>query len=310
MKKSITLYVFFILIIGSSVLSFGCNKQNTKSDNKGFRLPAKAVVMTNQADASIVIVNMEAKQVVWKWTATNGGIQEEHRKWFGNPSEVKPVYNNTCILMTASKGAVALIRIKDKKVLYYAYAGVNPHSAELLPDGNIVTASSTDGLIATFCTDTIKGFGKMIAQYEAPAAHNLYWDPVRKKLYSATHDIFSYDYNGNKENPQLINPGRISVKLPNGDKLTSGHELYPVYGENDKLWLANNDKVWIYDQTANTLTEKYNFYAVKSVSNCKEGVLMLCPSEEWWSDHLIDDKGKVLFRGHGYKIYKARWFIQ
>ena len=87
--------------------SCGCSKDSAVDTHKKaeFSMPEKAIVMTNQADASIVIADVDAKKVVWKWTATIGKVSEEHRKWFSNPSDVKPVYNNTCILM-AHRAAV------------------------------------------------------------------------------------------------------------------------------------------------------------------------------------------------------------
>lgn len=288
--------------------SCGCSKDSAIDTPKKaeFVMPEKAIVITNQADASIVIADVDAKKVVWKWTATIGKVNEEHRKWFSNPSDVKPVYNNTCILMAASGGGVALIRIADKKTLFYGYAGVNPHSAELLPDGNIVTASSTDGILATFRTDTIKGFGTMVAKYDLPAAHNVYWDKKRNKLYSAAHTMHIFDYNGDKEKPLLKNHVTQDIDSPDG-KLIGTHELFPIEGEEDMLWLATNQKVWKYNLRDNSVKEFSNFYAIKSVSNSSHGIIMLCPKEEWWADDLIDETGKTIFRSYGFKIYKARW---
>lgn len=311
MKRNIKLF-FLLSGFVPLIACCECSKYKTEKEGtkQGFELPEKAIVLTNQADASIVIVDAEAKKAVWKWTAAIAGVPTERRSWFSNPSEVKTVYGNKCILMTASGGAVALIRIADKKLLYYAHAGNNPHSAELLPDGNIVTAASTGAILATFYTDTIKGFGTMAAQYEMPAVHNVYWDAKRKKVFSVTHDMFSFDYNFVKEAPRLLNPVRIHISTPDGEPFHSAHDLFPIYGRQDNLWLTNNDKVWIYDQNTDSVTSAYNFAAVKSVSKSKHGVLMLCPSEGWWSDRLIDEKGNTVFRGYGYKIYKARWFIQ
>ncbi|MBL7972294.1 MAG: hypothetical protein JNL03_12335 [Prolixibacteraceae bacterium] len=276
--------------------------------DEDFKLPPYAIVMTNQANASIVIADASSQKNIWEWNPSMGKIPQERKRWFSNPSEVKPVYNNTCILMTASGGAVALIRIADRKVLFYGYAGVNPHSATLLPDGNIVTASSADGILATFAADTVAGFGEMVAKYELPAAHNVYWDTRRNKLYTATHVMHTYDYNGQKLKP-LLNNHTVIDALPNGERFISSHDLYPVDGEEDLLWLTTNDQVWMYDLNDNTAKPIYRFPAIKSISNASCGTIMLCPTEEWWSDHLVNEDGRVVFRAHGFKIYKARWIF-
>ena len=215
------------------------------------------------------------------------------------------VYDNKCILMTASGGAVALIRISDFKTLYYAYAGKNTHSADLLPDGNIVTASSTDGVLRTFYTDTIAGTGTFAHEYKLPAAHNVYWDAKRSKLFTLTDHMTTFDYNGNRKDPALVNRREKKIDTQ-GRKVESGHDLYPVHGEEDKLWMTTNEHVWKYDINTNKAEVVSDFYAVKSVSNIGKEVVMLRPDTEWWADHLIDADGKVVFRIPGFKIYKAR----
>jgi hypothetical protein len=58
------------------------------------------------------------------------------------------------MLITASGGGVALVRMADNKVVFQAYAGCNPHSAEILPGGNMVSASSTENYLTVFHVDT------------------------------------------------------------------------------------------------------------------------------------------------------------
>lgn len=310
-RRLISGHIIFMLI-GTVILSYGCSCSKeaviTDKPKKRFTLPEKAIVVTNQSNASIVIADVATQKIVWEWNPLSGKIPQERRSWFSNPSEVKPVYDNSCILMTASGGAVALIRIADKRVLFYGYAGVNPHSAELLPDGNIVTASSTDGILATFCTDTLKGYGEMVAKYELPAAHNVFWDKKRNKLYSVTHVMNIFDYNGQKDKPLLKNRMQVEVASSDGP-LRSSHDLFPVNGEEDVLWLTTNERVWKYDQNNNTIQSAYRFPSVKSISDSRFGTVMLCPDEEWWSDHLVDENGDIVFRAYGFKIYKARWIV-
>jgi len=82
----------------------------------GLNGPAqRMVIITDQSLNRIIIVNTATKKITREWRPPDGGIRPNDENWFGAPSDAKAVYNGNYILMTASKGAVALIRMKDKK---------------------------------------------------------------------------------------------------------------------------------------------------------------------------------------------------
>ena len=84
------------------------------------------------------------------------------------------------MLVTASGGGVALIRIADKKAMFYAKPGGNPHSAEVLPDGNVVVASSTGNLLSVYVYNGADSYVSRPA-FTMPvhSAHNVVWDRKR-----------------------------------------------------------------------------------------------------------------------------------
>jgi len=224
-----------IIFVFLSVILFLCCSSDNDAIiiNEPVKIPERSIVLAEQATKSIVIIDADTYQKVWSWDAAKSGVPTERQIWFSNPSEVKPVYNGKYILMTASGGAVALIRIADSKLMYYAQAGSNPHSAELLPDGNIVAVSSTDTKLRTFVTDTIKGFGKFHASYELPSAHNVVWDKKRNLLYT-TQDrkLYSFTYNNDSNAPQLLDKTLV-MELPNTE--SCGHDLFPVQDKENSL---------------------------------------------------------------------------
>ncbi len=299
-----------ILYAAMCAILFLCCSSSDESEANSqspFTLPDKAIVLAEQASKSVVILDASTYRTVWSWKPEKAGVPSNCQTWFHNPSEVKPVFNNQYILMTASGVAVALIRIADSKLMYYAYVGENPHSAEILPDGNLVAVSSTDGKLRTFMTDTIKGTGKWFASYELPSAHNVVWDLQRELLYTTEGiKLCTYKYNFNRKEPRLQDRSVI-FELPNTE--SCGHDLFPVYNKIDVLWITTNENVWQYDIKNNKAELIYPLYAVKSVCNSADGVLMLYPTTEWWSDGLINEKGKKLFNIYGAKIYKGRWVM-
>ncbi len=268
----------------------------------------RCAVLAEQAQTRIVIMDMAAQKNIWEWKPQSSNVKPAHFGWFSNLSEVKPVYNNSCLLITASGGAVALIRIADKKTLFYAYAGGNTHSAELLPDGNIVTASSNGACLTVFATDTSgSGQAGFLSRQPMPFAHNVVWDKERRILWSAGMNqlkIFRYNFNCLQPAIEAID----SIALPG----TEAHDLFPEYGTAN-LWLTNTTHVYRFHTVNRQLTEAEGMQKnIKSVSSGPAGypVLMVLPNESWWTDTLLDNQGHPLFHEKGMRIYKARWLLR
>ena len=304
------------ILLGFNIALGACSDDDTApvAQNETFQLPAKAYVLAEQSKRAIVIRDTETGRNVWSWDPYTACVPSAHQDWFVNPSEVKPVFNKRYILMTASGGAVALIRISDHKLMFYANCGQNPHSAEILPDGNIVTAESKSGEINTFVVDTIKVLGMKANTVKLGNAHNVVWDKKRECIYATatiqagTTALFRFKYNNdNPASPKLTNQTRVYTF----DKESGGHDLFPVYGENDKLWLTAASAVYKFDVSTDTPTcEKvYAIPDIKSICNGPDGILMLKPTEEWWAEGLVNEKGEELFKMGGAKIYKGRWMI-
>lgn len=269
----------------------------------------KCIAIGDQKTRSFMILDGETFQPIWKWKASGDFIPASRLSWFNNPSEVKPVMDNTHILFTCSGGAVGLIRIKDKKLVWYAKAGVNPHSAELLPDGNIVAVSSTDAKVSIFNPDSQTDPEACLATYNWPSAHALIWDRERQLLYgNYASTVTAYRYNFDKQAPKLTKAS-VVTQLPQGENCV--HDLYFVNGEPDCVWMTTNEAVSKLNVVTGELTRINKFYAIKSVSNDLDGsMLMLMPTEEWWSDKMINQDGVVLFTLPGTRIYKGRYMYK
>lgn len=269
----------------------------------------KCMLATDITDSRIIMVDVLAGKIIWEWKPNQSNIEEDHIKWFKNFSEVKPVYENKYILTTSSGGAVALIRIADKKAVFYAYAGGNTHSAELFPDGNIVSASSTGNFLTVFKVDTTQfnktGYAKNIF---IESGHNVVWDRKNQLLWSTSNDkLFAYSYNFNCDQPDLLL--KHSYPLIGSD----AHDLFPIYGQNG-LWLSTSDKVYRFDISRRKLTQAKDVKIQNNIKSISSGsktfpIIFSKPKESWWTDEILDANGQSIFYQKGLKIYKARWML-
>ncbi len=250
----------------------------------------------------------------WEWDSkTAPELNDAQRRSFGAISECKPAFGTDCVLIAASGGGVALVRVADKKVLFYGFAGGNTHSAALFPDGNVVAASSTGGYLSLFATpenmltDGFQDASPLVKKIPLKDAHGVVWDAKRKTLWAlGGYEIVGYEYVGTKENPDLKEIYRAELQ----GAAIGGHDLYPAPGY-DALTTTGKG-VSVFDPTTREFTEVSKMRSVKSLSVSPEGLtLMQRAVVEWWSETIIfgDAQDSAVGTYSGAKFYKARWFV-
>jgi hypothetical protein len=264
------------------------------------------ILISEQKEHRVAIVNVKTQAIVWEWKPSVA-LSQEHAKWFSNMSDAKLVYDGKYILATASGGGVALVRISDKKTVFYTYVGGNTHSAEILPDGNIVSASSTGNYLTVIKVDTTVAPDRVYKKnITIDFGHNVVWDHKNQLLWSAgRNNIHSYTYNFNCEKPDLTLKDTYAMPGP------SGHDLFPIYGSNS-LWLSNNTNVYRFDIKRRKLTVADNVTVQKDIKSLSSGrgskpAIIITPKESWWTDEILDTRGNRIFQMSGLRIYKARW---
>ena len=301
MKYSISLLTSILL----TAFLHASNAQTNWRPEKG----KKYIILSEQSKNRVAIADIADAAIVWEWRpAVRSDIKPEHAKWFEAMSDAKPLENGKYILACASGGGVALVRVSDKKTMFYAHAGGNTHSVEQLPDGNIVSASSTGNFMSIFVT-TGKDYPEQTVRkdFYLRDGHNLVWDKKKKLLYTVSWDqLKTYRYDAGKNNPSLIVVD--SIAMPDN----GAHDLYKMYNK-EALWLSTHSGIFTIDIQSKK-AEKINTRFgdnIKSVSSGPEGypTIIIRPKEKWWTDEVLDLEGNSIFKQKGLRIYKARWLL-
>ena len=320
MKISIVLLHLMLCTVTLSACEKATFGYETSIDDPGIDEPVKPPATVNNCEKCLVvreqykdrvaILDVNSGSFIWEWTPQNSNVAPEHYAWFRLFDEAKPVYNRKYILLTATSGAIALVRISDKKTVWYAFADGKPHSAELLPDGNVVSSSPTPGILTFFKVDTlVSGTGVQKRVYTLGDGHNVVWDKKRNVLWAASADrLKSFRYNNNCQDPYLgeeVSSTPLPGNLP--------HDLAPVYGK-EALWLSTSHNIYQFD----IATSKFILQTsplqnkVKSLSSGPDGfpVVVVQGKADYWTDEIKDISGARLYQEDNLKIYKARWFLE
>jgi len=273
----------------------------------------RPILITDELERQVFIVDSLSKGIMWQWKAGDH-LTSAQTAWFSGMDEVKPVYNGKYVLFTSSSGGAAMVRVADKKVVFLSNVKGSPHSAEVLPDGNIVVACSSNG---TTDGDVLKLYrvdsaNPLVAnetkRYPLTFGHNVVWDKEREVLW-ATDDqnLYTYTYDGSDpENPELTRNAEF-YPLPD----LSPHDMSPVYGK-DQLYLATAKDIYIFDiQTKVFNKHPYSQGNIKSISDGPAGfgTLIIKPTTSYWANRLINVRGSNVYFNESYRMYKARWYI-
>ncbi|WP_026256988.1 DUF6528 family protein [Actinopolymorpha alba] len=292
------------------------------------------VAGTDQASQRILVLDPSvenwneannSKALKWAWQPTAAdGFTEPTPGWrLVDEAKLRysRKYDTRLVLATASYGFVGLIRYPSGKRQWSVNAddGIapldNPHSAELLPDGNVAVAASTGGWLRVY-TASQGANSQTYVQYNLPDAHGVQWDPETRMIWAlGGHHIVALKYGGTPAQPTLTEVR--STELPS----LWGHDLQPVYGNPDRFWVTTGSRVYQYSVSKDEFTtdypdsDKLDRVGVKSVStNPGTGqILQTRPkagcATSWCTD-TVEFFGPDTTRTRpGTQFYKARWWV-
>lgn len=151
------------------------------------------------------------------------------------------------IIAVASGGYAGIIKYPSKEVVWEINScGNNPHSIEILPNGNVVCAASTGASVRLYYTsallngDTAKA--KTYKEYKLTSAHGVLWDPTEEVLWAlGGEELLAYGLEGETTSQTLTVLGGMGGSLPKG--YTGGHDLSPDYMDKNYLYVTTNKGV-------------------------------------------------------------------
>ncbi|MFF7455459.1 DUF6528 family protein [Kitasatospora sp. NPDC008115] len=291
--------------------------------------PGWVVAVVDQASRRVLVVagaeeltgyrGPDEEPVVWSWSADTAGDLgdlDPRRSW-ELPDEAKSRVRDgrRYLVATASGGLAALVDTGTGATAWAVDTGqlANPHSAELLPDGNVAVAASGGGWIRLYAA-SLGPRATAHAEYRLPGAHGVHWDQRARLLWALGDDaLTALRVGGTAAAPALTAERTVPLPEP------GGHDLSPVLAEPGRLWVSTAGHLWRFDPAADRFTRvrlgsEGAERDIKSVGDePRTGRLLIAAPDHagpcsWCTSALTLHRPDGSWRLPGTHLYKARWW--
>lgn len=246
-------------------------------------------------------------EILWQWEKKEAldQLPERYQRFFNTMDECKFVDGGTKLLFTSSGGGVLLIERETKKVLFYTYSAM-AHSADLLPDGKIVVALSTDphsgNRIEVY---DINKNEQVLFEDSLYSGHGSVWMEKRNRFYAlGDNELNEYSLvDWNSDSPKLKKERTWTIP---GD---SGHDLVAI--SDNELLLSEHYGVHLFNIDKEEFKPFSPLGSVKDVKSVnydkKTKELIYTKSEEsWWTYNIYIENPNKVITIPGVKLYKVR----
>lgn len=297
------------------------------------------VLLTEQATRRVLVLDprrrtwdpaVDPSAVKWQFSPLGDRRYADLRpdvSWvYPSEAKVRRLRGRTYVLTTASFGFVAVVEHPKGRRYWGAAIGpgddlFNPHSAEILPDGNVAVACSTGARVRLYAASQ----GPRATRYaeaELKGAHGLHWDGARKVLWALGDDeLVTYAVGGTAARPTLTRRSAVGLPVGTPGRTPGGHDLFPVAGRPGRLWVTTNAAVFQYEKRGGTFVQDFAGHevisrkSVKAVGNDPRTgqVLSAVPEgglgETWWTTTVSVHRPTSDYKLVNGGIYKARWWL-
>ncbi len=262
---------YAIRVVGEKIVIVGSNDVMTYkamqlfldmvTEANGFALPKstnikekveytpRLIALTNQGNSRLEVYDisestLDKSSLVWEYRLPHeniAGAKLRHSETYGDVA-----------LAVCGSSSGYMISYPEGKLLWSTdSAANNPHSIELMPNGVIAIASS-DGDEVRFFTSSGE---KPVAAKSLENAHGVLWDEKNQVLWAVGGNVLA------AYKVVLNADGSVSVTEDANRCITipdhSAHDLAPVYGNADELWITCDSKVFRFNKTSRKFYTDY-----------------------------------------------------
>lgn len=194
-------------------------------------------------------------------------------------SEVKSVmYKGVAAILATSRNGADVISYPSDYLLFREEIcgnGIGTHSAEILPDGTVVVVGTYD-IYFLKQSKSVCQLRNETMSYPIQFGHGITYDKKRNKLYVLGYlKLEVFDLNNPsgiaiRENPVSLENFYYSpdhnedVHLADG-----GHDLYPIEGFEDNLFLTTGERVYVYNVSSGAISYHQLYYYLPSQNGVK-----------------------------------------
>jgi hypothetical protein len=295
-REGLTVNDYVIRVVGSKiVIAGGCDLMTKRAIEEflsmlgaenGFTLSADTDVRGKiERGPYIVALTNQGKEYLEIYDISSGKLDESSLVW----SYKLPYYNiaGTKLRHSEAHGDVALavcgstygcmISYPEGKLLWSTEAAANnPHSIELMPNGVIAIASSTGGEVRFFTTDK-KTSRTPAAKVTLEDAHGVLWDDEKQVLWAIGRTVLAaYRVTLDGTKVTVTEETSLRATIPSD----WSHDLAPVYGNTDALWISTGSHVYQYIKSTGKFSTDYAGHnildrdAIKGVGNFEDGSIV------------------------------------
>lgn len=295
-REGLTVNDYVIRVVGSKiVIAGGCDLMTKRAIEEflsmlgaenGFTLSADTDIRGKiERGPYIVALTNQGKEYLEVYDISGGKLDESSLVW----SYKLPYYNiaGTKLRHSETHGDVALavcgnsygcmISYPEGKLLWSTEATANnPHSIELMPNGVIAIASSTGGEVRFFTTDK-KTSRTPAAKVTLEDAHGVLWDDEKQVLWAIGRTVLAaYRVTLDGTKVTVTEETSLRATIPSD----WSHDLAPVYGNTDALWISTGSHVYQYSKSTGKFSTDYSGHEIldrkdiKGVGSFDDGSLV------------------------------------
>ncbi len=235
---------------------------------------AYLVGITNQGESKIEVYDISTRAINEKTLLFS--VDMPYFNIAGLKLRVHEEWGDVVISACGSNYA-SIVAYPEGKTLWSTHSAANnPHSVELIPGNIFVVASSTGGALRFF---DLGGNPNKYLEIAYPDAHGVLWDPENQILWALGSNMLKAYTVGRSGSGEIV---AEEVAERNSVVPTAGgHDLAPVYGDKNQLWITSNSMVYKYDKAKKSFATNFpgsdiiKKKGVKGVGNFPDGSIVL-----------------------------------